>query len=778
MDTDEGLRRFRVAQRSFAAEEVAIRSEGYATASSRRVTGLIQQSNAVHRGQRPEEENVQIVHRFYHVAPPPLIYVRSDVVPRISDRALPVMSHHSAFTADLHLGITNTSQIAEIGIHEGIATKYRARKDPGVINAVAGTKYELPPDEPPKPSNAEKKVEDEEKKSLDNTIFSSFDDTAESDRTVPIVYPAPAELQARRRAFLDRFNPAGAAAQPQGAAGDAAAADVAAGAVPAQSPIQPEGSPNGQVVESPADVDLLSFSSSSGLGDQARAAAQGESDQSRTFDNSQALVLAPSPESYRQLAEGAPDAQASPGLNQALQASPATPAAPSILDQDVAVPRASATDEFASEEERQAAAAAEMAESQSDLLAALNAKIERAGSDFRTIGMLIWGYVIDSYVAAKQGSVAITRSQYNSLVLIYAAILATVQSIPGINQGQVMAELQKMPSTGVGRDMLYKRVENPKTRRDIALIAGAPTQAKVAEAARTPALIAVVSPGKVQRPAPTPGKPAGDVLARALSFASPVGAPSNAAAAPASAAVPVQAAASPPPPAAAPKPAATPAAPSPAAAALPAPSPPPAAAPAVAARPQTPGAPTPKRDAPAPESPEDLGHPQVEGSPDGRQYLKIKINAIDEDGRPLYVYSDLGDVARSSHSGADVTYKELQKLRKVNLVTGAIGGLIGNSTLVQLMRGSKQLAKSDEGKTLYEKLVARQEVPAAQQNKYGDAVRQNQQLYGSPQSPTPVKAEEPVERGEGKPRKRGRFEKGSAEAKAFMAELRAKRKKM
>jgi len=61
MDPDEGLRRFRVAQRELAAEDVQIRSDAYATAASRRVVGLIQQSNAVHRGMRPEEELARLV---------------------------------------------------------------------------------------------------------------------------------------------------------------------------------------------------------------------------------------------------------------------------------------------------------------------------------------------------------------------------------------------------------------------------------------------------------------------------------------------------------------------------------------------------------------------------------------------------------------------------------------------------------------------------------------------------------------------------------------------
>jgi len=163
MDPDEGLRRFRVAQRSFAAEEVAIRTEAYATASSRRVTGLVQQSNAVHRGQRPERENVQIVHRFYNVAPPPLIFTRSDVVPRVRDRAMPIMTHHSAFnTDDIYEGFTNTDQHAEIGFHEGVASKYRARPDTGVAQSVAPSKFELPPEDQP-PANAEKQVQDSEK---------------------------------------------------------------------------------------------------------------------------------------------------------------------------------------------------------------------------------------------------------------------------------------------------------------------------------------------------------------------------------------------------------------------------------------------------------------------------------------------------------------------------------------------------------------------------------------------------------------------------------------
>ena len=254
MDPDEGLRRFRVAQRSFAAEEVAIRTEGYATAASRRVTGLIQQSNAVHRGQRPEEDNVQIVHRFYHVPPPPLIEVRSSVVPRISDRALPIMSHHSVFNADdIHMGITNNSMSAEIGIHEGIAAKYKARPDPGVMQATVPTKYEPPPDAPQKPARAEAALEGEE--SLSNSrMLSQFsglsadttDTSASSDATqqvVPVVFPDPATMRSARSGFLNRIDEA---AEQRSALADRPAVLMyrADGAV-LPSPIQPQESPDG-----------------------------------------------------------------------------------------------------------------------------------------------------------------------------------------------------------------------------------------------------------------------------------------------------------------------------------------------------------------------------------------------------------------------------------------------------------------------------------------------------------------------------------------------------
>lgn len=214
MDTDEGLQRFRVAQRGFAAEDVRIRTEGYATAASRRVTGLVQQSNAVHRGQRPEEENVQIVHRFYHVVPPPAIAVGNYVAPRVRDRAMPILSHYSAFNADdIYEGFTNPTYEQEISIHEGIAAKYRARPDPGVINVVAPTKFEdlsggpvllgpqdTKPDTKPKPSAEEQKVEEDERDAdaadsrvlggLSQSSFSGISSSAPSNAALPAGSPS------------------------------------------------------------------------------------------------------------------------------------------------------------------------------------------------------------------------------------------------------------------------------------------------------------------------------------------------------------------------------------------------------------------------------------------------------------------------------------------------------------------------------------------------------------------------------------------------------------
>lgn len=253
MDTDEGLQRFRVAQRSFAAEEVRIRSEGYATAASRRVAGLVQQSNAVHRGQRPEEENVQIVHRFYHVVPPPLIFVENDVEPRVRNKAMPILSHYSAFNADdIYEGFSNPTQEQEIGIHEGIAAKYRARKDPGVINVVAPTKFEPPPDKPT-PAPVEKNLIDIEKKS-DLTSDSRYTRILDgSDAPTQSSFSTSgtfADLSGRPDQFSPRPPgvppPATPATPAQASSSNAAAATPAAGPTassPGVSPVLPAGSP-------------------------------------------------------------------------------------------------------------------------------------------------------------------------------------------------------------------------------------------------------------------------------------------------------------------------------------------------------------------------------------------------------------------------------------------------------------------------------------------------------------------------------------------------------
>ena len=164
MDTDEGLRRWRVAQRELAAEEVAMRQEAWNTSSSRRVIGLIQQSNAVHRGQRPEEENVQLVSRFYHVKPPRAVLVGDYITPSFKANALPPMTHASQFSSDdIYEGIGNPSIPAEIELHNGIASKYKARRMPDVP-PYTGSTFEAKPDEAALKSKAEKELEDAEKK--------------------------------------------------------------------------------------------------------------------------------------------------------------------------------------------------------------------------------------------------------------------------------------------------------------------------------------------------------------------------------------------------------------------------------------------------------------------------------------------------------------------------------------------------------------------------------------------------------------------------------------
>lgn len=166
MDPNEDLRRFRVAQRELAAEEVAIRQQVYATSSSRRVLGLIQQSNAVHRGMRPEEENVQLVQRFYHLAPPPLVFVGEYAKPVLDANAMSSMAHASAFNTDaIYRGFGNPTQEAEIALHEGVAAKYKARKIPA-ITPFTGSIFEAKPLDDPSPE--EKKLKAQEQAAADN----------------------------------------------------------------------------------------------------------------------------------------------------------------------------------------------------------------------------------------------------------------------------------------------------------------------------------------------------------------------------------------------------------------------------------------------------------------------------------------------------------------------------------------------------------------------------------------------------------------------------------
>jgi len=707
MDPDEGLRRFRVAQRSFAAEEVAIRSENFATASSRRVAGLIQQSNAVHRGQRPEEENVQIVHRFYHVAPPPLVHVRSDVVPRISDRALPIMAHHSAFSADIHLGFTNTSQGGEIGIHEGIAAKYRMRPDPGVLNTVAPTKYELPPDEQ-KPAPAETAVQDAE----DASYSKMLKDVDLDDSGVVTLNPNAAGLRAARLlrfgSLDNRPTPLAEGAVPPVLAEGAPRPPVS-GVAP---PPPPEGAPlpfspaaPGGPSVSPITEGVSPFLSSTGLGAQAEAANQGEEDQSRQFDNAQASVLASS-----QVPQSSPPPQASVLAGSQVPQSSLQPQAPSSNLEDASFSLPPVDAESINQELDNAS---QMAEMQRDLMEAAQTKIDNSGDNARIIGMVIWTFMIESLKLAQQGAIEISQSQFISLVLIFCAMVSSVKRSA---RPKLIAQVAALPDSADGQEILNARVTDERTREIFNAIARAVTPARMNEVQKSAKLLErVITPGKnTQRLPQTP------TATRSLSFATPgqSAAPSNAAA---------------------------------------------AAAPDAAI----------ENIVPAPVAAPDAAIENIVAVPVAAELggKKLPLGIFTSTGRKIFLYED-GTFRPSKQDGSPaIPAIDLKGLR------------IGAPSSNEPGAGGKTLKEND---SIYRKLtstktnrILAEHDPATMASFFDELVKEYGGIkQGNASKPTDVSPPPAYGSGSGKPLKRGRFEKGSAEAKAFMAELRAKRKKM
>jgi hypothetical protein len=109
---------------------------------------------------RPEEENVQLVQRFYHVAPPPLVFVGEYAKPVLDANAMSSMTHASAFNTDaIYRGFGNPTQEAEIALHEGVASKYKARKFPA-ITPYTGSIFEAKPLDDPSPE--EQRLRDQE----------------------------------------------------------------------------------------------------------------------------------------------------------------------------------------------------------------------------------------------------------------------------------------------------------------------------------------------------------------------------------------------------------------------------------------------------------------------------------------------------------------------------------------------------------------------------------------------------------------------------------------
>jgi len=175
----------------------------------------------------------------------------------------------------------------------------------------------------------------------------------------------------------------------------------------------------------------------------------------------------------------------------------------------------------------------------------------------------------------------------------------------------------------------------------------------------------------------------------------------------------------------------------------------------------------------------------------------MRLGAVDGSNKPLYAYSDTNAIS-TAHDGKPLTASEFANSDRFDLTTNekVMGDdnkpvKVGESVIVKLYRGGKNLSKEDKKVPFFERLLNRTG---------GD--RKSRDKFSSPVAPTPLQkataaategvrsafksvrerlgfsSPEAGTTGSGKPpEKRKRFEKGSAEAKAFMAELRAKRRK-
>ena len=691
-----------------------MRQQAYATSSSRRVVGLIQQSNAVHRGQRPEEENVQLVSRFYHVAPPPLIFVGEYAKPVFDANALSSMTHASAFNTDaIYRGFGNPSIEAEIALHQGIAAKYKARKVPP-ITPYTGSIFEMKPLDDPSPEERDlKRKEEEEAAKVAGAAaaapspFSPGGPVTQLNTvgTVAPGTPAPNRALAEARAAREQRRGIPAAGvgplSPAGAVGPLSPAGAVASPAPAATP---------GGAATPAPGTQLDFTSPTGFAP--GAVREGVDQQGAQNQELGGATLAA-----------------------ALQA--ATPQQAGVAPQP----------------EGGDASSILSSEFVSNLLATLweAALSARGNSDRIAQAFVAFANQLQQHAAANFPTV-----RPEAFITFLAAITAALSSLVPVNDGSVVAQIREQ-ATATGSASMSSN------------ILAATLPGGLATARSNPGLIQAVTPARLRPQAaqaqapqpPTPRNPIIDDVDEAPAEAGP----SNAAAGAAGASNAAAAAAAPAPQAE-------------------------AVQGAVAERYTNPVAP---QDTPV--SPQDAG--EAEKPTPGAAYFRMRLGAVDGSNKPLYAYSDTNAIS-TAHDSKPLTAAEFANSDRFDLTTNEKvmdddnkPVKVGESVIVKLYRGGKTLSKEDKKVPFFERLLNRtggerksrdkfssplaptpqQAAPASPTGKVASAIKSLRERLGfSPAGAPPT--------GSGKPsEKRKRFEKGSAEAKAYMAELRAKRHK-
>jgi len=163
---------------------------------------------------RPEEENVQLVQRFYHLAPPPLVFVGEYAKPVLDANAMSSMTHASAFNTDaIYRGFGNPTQEAEIALHEGVAAKYKARKIPA-ITPFTGSIFEAKPLDDPSPEEKELQAQEQAATDNDNLPAGAFTGAGAGPDAGPSASPSAgtnAGAGAGGATPLSAFSPGGAA---------------------------------------------------------------------------------------------------------------------------------------------------------------------------------------------------------------------------------------------------------------------------------------------------------------------------------------------------------------------------------------------------------------------------------------------------------------------------------------------------------------------------------------------------------------------------------------